>query len=241
MKLANGSKGDQVTILQTMLKELGYYTNAADDGKYLKIDGDFGGYTEQAVRAFQKANPNLAVDGWVGEVTCGKVNARYLEKKGISTTTTTTTQTVTTEDYKKSRLQSQTIIYRRMRANWKKYLHHYTKPNIDVNGLQLVANTVTPNTPFRKGQWDRTQMMNGSWDVYPKLDAQLKYTVEVTLLVEDYNLLYPELEVLQSYIINVKGIDITPGDYTMSVTGVSYVKTSHVKITFELIEVDKLV
>ena len=241
MKLANGSKGDDVTILQTMLKELGYYTNAADDGAYLKIDGDFGDYTEQAVRAFQEANPPLANDGWIGEVSCAKLNSRYLEKKGINTTTTTATQAVTTEDKKKSRLLSQTKIYRRMRAKWKEYLNHYTKPNIDLNGLQLVANTVTPNTPFRKGQWERTQLMDGSWDVFPKLDAQLKYTVEVTLLVEDYNLLYPELEVLQAYIINVKGIDISPGDYTMSVTGVAYVKTSHVKITFELIEVDKLV
>lgn len=240
MKLANGSKGDQVTTLQTMLKELGYYTNAADDGAYLKIDGDFGDYTEQAVRAFQTANPNLAVDGWVGEVTCGKINQRYLEKKGISTTTTTATQATTKEDKKKSRETTQ----QKIRDSIKKYNFYKdtnTRCNLDLNGLRLITNTTTPNTPFRKGQWDRTQLMDGSWDVFPKLDAQLKYTLETTIGVHQYVKIYPALEKLQSYIINVKGSDINPGDYTMSVTGVAYVKTSHVKITFELIEVDKLV
>ena len=240
MKLANGSKGDQVTILQTMLKELGYYTNAADDGKYLKIDGDFGDYTEQAVRAFQKANPNLAVDGWVGEVTCGKINQRYLEKKGITTTTTTATQATTTEDKKKSRQNTQQQIQKAI-DKYNIYSALNTRYNLDLNGLRLITTTVTPNTPFRKGQWERTQLMDGTWDVYPKLDAQLKYTIETTVRADQYEKIYPALEKLQCNIINVKGFDINPGDYTMSVTAVSYVKTSHVKVTMELIEVDKLV
>lgn len=240
MRIENGSKGDEVTTLQTMLKELGYYTVAADDGATLKIDGDFGDYTEQAVIAFQQANPPLADDGWIGEVSCAKLNARYLEKKGITTTTTTATEVVTKEDKKKSRETTQ----QKIRDSIKKYNFYHdnnTRCNIDLNGLRLITNTLTPNTPFRKGQWDRTQMMDGSWDVFPKLDAQLKYTLETTICVHQYVRIYPALEKLQSYIINVKGVDMEPGDYTMSVTGVSYVKTSHVKITFELIEVDKLV
>ena len=49
-----GSKGDEVEDLQLYLK--------------IKVDGDFGGKTEEAVKKFQKAN-NLKPDGIVGEKT----------------------------------------------------------------------------------------------------------------------------------------------------------------------------
>ena len=71
--LEKGSKGSQVTELQTMLKSLGYYTSV--NGRTLKIDGDFGQYTDSAVRAFQKATGNV-VDGKVGPVTCKSLNEK---------------------------------------------------------------------------------------------------------------------------------------------------------------------
>lgn len=55
-----GSKGDEVKGIQERLKELGYYKGP--------IDGDFGGGTEAAVKAFQKSK-RLDVDGTVGPVT----------------------------------------------------------------------------------------------------------------------------------------------------------------------------
>ncbi len=54
---SNGSSGDEVTKIQTRLKELGFY-----DGE---IDGEFGNATEQAYRAFQEA-AGLTVDGIAG-------------------------------------------------------------------------------------------------------------------------------------------------------------------------------
>lgn len=65
INLKRGSSGSQVKELQTALKAFGYYTKA--------LDGDFGTYTEQAVKNYQKKN-NLIVDGWVGTVTCKKLN-----------------------------------------------------------------------------------------------------------------------------------------------------------------------
>lgn len=55
-----GSKGKEVKRIQERLKELGYYKK--------KIDGDFGGGTEAAVKAFQKAK-GLTIDGAVGSNT----------------------------------------------------------------------------------------------------------------------------------------------------------------------------
>lgn len=61
--LQQGSSGDQVKMLQCLLKE-----NGAD----IAIDGDFGRTTRDAVRAFQKAN-DLKVDGKVGDATAEKL------------------------------------------------------------------------------------------------------------------------------------------------------------------------
>lgn len=52
-----GSKGQEVSKIQARLKELGYYLGP--------IDADFGGGTEAAAKAFQRAK-GLVVDGKVG-------------------------------------------------------------------------------------------------------------------------------------------------------------------------------
>ena len=58
---------DAVRAVQKRLKELGYYKGAAD--------GDFGPATEEAVKAFQRAN-GLTADGKVGQKTLAKMNAK---------------------------------------------------------------------------------------------------------------------------------------------------------------------
>ena len=58
--LRTGSRGQEVTDLQSRLYTLGYYHG--------EIDGQFGPGTKEAVTAFQKAN-GLEADGIVGEET----------------------------------------------------------------------------------------------------------------------------------------------------------------------------
>lgn len=60
--LRKGSKGEFVTLLQTMLINRGYSVGS------MGADGDFGTRTDSAVRAFQRAN-GLTVDGIVGPKT----------------------------------------------------------------------------------------------------------------------------------------------------------------------------
>ena len=69
--LKRGHKGENVKLLQTMLKTLGYYTR--------EIDGDFGMYTEQAVKAFQ-TKTNHTPDGVFGPKTCPDLNKQYSKK-----------------------------------------------------------------------------------------------------------------------------------------------------------------
>ena len=69
--LKRGHTGENVKLLQTMLKTLGYYTR--------EIDGDFGMYTEQAVKAFQTKTSHTP-DGVFGPKTCPDLNKQYTAK-----------------------------------------------------------------------------------------------------------------------------------------------------------------
>jgi len=63
--LRNGSRGENVRTLQTMLNEARVQYPSIP---VLAVDGVFGPITERAVRAFQQAR-GLAVDGIVGPIT----------------------------------------------------------------------------------------------------------------------------------------------------------------------------
>lgn len=68
--LKKGAKGEQVKALQALL--IGYGYKMENNGKTYGADGSFGGATENAVRAYQKAE-KLEVDGIVGPATWAKL------------------------------------------------------------------------------------------------------------------------------------------------------------------------
>lgn len=80
-----GDRGQAVTVIQQRLKNWAYY-------KYT-VDGIFGLYTQQAVKAFQKKN-SLAVDGVVGAKTAAKMGIN-LNNLSLNTATATPTKTPT--------------------------------------------------------------------------------------------------------------------------------------------------
>ncbi len=93
--LVKGSSDEEgVTALQTFLASLGVYN--AD-----YIDGDFGPYTETAVKAFQ-GSCGLGQDGEVGPLTAAALDARntgVAPGPATDTSTETTTETTTTESH----------------------------------------------------------------------------------------------------------------------------------------------
>lgn len=91
VSLKNGSKGEQVTVLQQMLNKLGYYT--------MKIDGIFGYYTGLAVKAFQRKTGHTA-DGWFGPKTCPDLKKVFNEKIKSTTTTSSTKSSSTSSKSK---------------------------------------------------------------------------------------------------------------------------------------------
>ena len=64
VSLKKGSEGDAVRVLQTRLKALGYLSGL--------VDGSFGTATEEAVKAFQRAN-GISADGKAGHSTLRKL------------------------------------------------------------------------------------------------------------------------------------------------------------------------
>lgn len=64
--LRRGMSGEDVAVVQRLLKDLGFFT-------YPQITGYFGSVTETAVKAFQRAN-GLAADGIIGPITRGVMN-----------------------------------------------------------------------------------------------------------------------------------------------------------------------
>ena len=87
--LQRGFTGSEaVRAVQRRLKELGYYKGSAD--------GDVGPATEEAVKAFQRAN-GLSADGKVGEKTLSKMNSKdaITYKQAHATATPKPTQRVT--------------------------------------------------------------------------------------------------------------------------------------------------
>lgn len=82
INLKRGSKGADVRELQGILKNKQLYTGA--------IDGDFGIYTENAVKQFQKKN-KLLIDGIYGPVTCKKLTGQNTNTNQQSTASGDTT------------------------------------------------------------------------------------------------------------------------------------------------------
>ena len=77
----NSDSKEEVRKLQTILAARGYYTR--------QIDGNFGQYTEKAVKKLQSAQGNDP-DGWFGPKTCAKL-------QGTSATSNTATGTADTK------------------------------------------------------------------------------------------------------------------------------------------------
>ena len=91
--LKSGCRGLDVTALQQKLKELSFYSGTCD--------GIFGRNTQNAVKAFQKAN-SLKADGIVGAAT-------FAALYGLTPTTPTSTSTPT-PTYKLGRLNNQVTL-----------------------------------------------------------------------------------------------------------------------------------
>ena len=89
INLSQGSKGDNVTKLQTILKQRGFYTR--------QVDGDFGKYTKEAVKRLQQVQGN-SQDGVFGPKTCASLQKAQGSTAQTKKHTVTAITSVSTSD-----------------------------------------------------------------------------------------------------------------------------------------------
>lgn len=213
INLSEGSKGENVTKLQTALKSLGYYTR--------QVDGDYGPYTTKAVIAFQAAK-GLTQDGQFGPVTCAKLQ----EVTKTNNTSTATKTSGTPASVKK------TDPYK---VDTSKNVTKAAESNINIDGLYFLASSVTFTNPHRTGSWKRIDLMNGGQYTYLSNPAPLQYSLEIMLTLNQYTLLENEFYKMQFRVCNVVSTLIKSGKYTVEMS-LAYQNVKFRKITLALTE-----
>lgn len=227
--LKNGSDGPEVTLLQTHLKTLGYYTY--HNGSYLKIDGIFGTYTEMAVKKFQK-DTNHTQDGVFGPKTCPDLNKKILEKNGIIATNTTTGSSTQTTSQNTTTSSSYVNKYKINTAN---NVFKSSESNITIQGLYFIASKLKRTNELRSPDWKTLEMMDGSDYDYIGRENALKYSIEVYLTRDKYKKIRPELQKL-AYQVCTVSTDLFPsGQYSVKVSPDDET-VNELKITIDLKE-----
>ena len=211
--LHSGSKGDNVTKLQTALKSLGYYTR--------QVDGDYGKYTVQAVTAFQKAK-GLTQDGQFGPQTCNKLQ----EVTKANNTSAATSTAGTPASVQKTDPYA---------ANTFMHVRKASESNIDIDGLYFLASSVTFTNPHRTGSWKRIDLMNGGQYTYLGNPAPLQYSLDIMLSLDSYKRLENEFYKMQFRVCKVLSDLIKSGNYTIEVS-LAYQNVKFRKVTLALTE-----
>lgn len=222
--LKNGSTGENVKTLQRMLKTLGYYVTAKDDGATLQVDGKFGKYTEDAVIDYQKANFKAESDwdGVVGPATCKKLNASVLAMASIKTSTSGDTA-------------KEVVKVDPNAIDKSKNVFRVEKCNLHIGGIHLPMSELTQTNAFRNGNWNRIELMNGKDYVYQGRETARQFTAVVYLTHAQYDKLAGEFYKMQNQKIRVACIDMPAGNYTIKIS-VAYQKQTHKKVSFEMTE-----
>lgn len=215
---------EMVKLLQTHLKNLGYYTQV--NGKELKIDGKYETYTAQAVEKYQRVAGGLSIDGWFGEATCKKFNktigaTKYLAPKAAQTTTTTTT-TLKEDTVKKINVDD----------------YQFLPPkhgNFEINGLRFWSTSVSGSKQFYFDNWQNMEMMDRGNFTYMGHPAPEEFDVECILRGADYIKIWPYLSAVGTGPHEIRGEGISMGLYVFSVT-MELVQRRWVKLIFHLMK-----
>lgn len=224
--LVKGSKGADVKLLQTHLKSLGYYTTY--NGHTLKIDGDFGKHTYNAVVAFQRAIGGLQPDGKFGQATCKKLNQKLLPNNTTTTTSTKTSANTPVNTTSKANISPYA-------PNPKNNVIPETLQNISVDGIYLVASSVTRTNAVHGGNWKSIELMNGKNFIYQGRPSPREYSVDCYFNNTRYGKIFTELDKMTLRVCQVVTKLFPSGKYVISVSVADDNRTSK-KVTLKFME-----
>ncbi len=236
VNLKKGDKGDTVTLLQTYLKELGYY-NAT-------IDGDFGSVTENAVIKLQNATKHTP-DGNFGPKTCPSLKSlidtkRKDEKK---------------DDEKKEREKLAEKKRRELEAKKRKEeeerrkkrikemntilnnFFRYRDYNIIINNIHFISSSVELTNNISGTTWQSLEMMGDKTYIYQGHTQPTEYDITIPLPVFIYNKIKKHFkDHFLSAPVMVTGTGVETGNYVITITK-AYGKGATLNLKFHLLEV----
>lgn len=239
INLKYGSKGEQVTKLQKNLQTLGYYLKSGNST--LKCDGDYGNYTVEAVKQFQKSCGTLLVDGIFGPYTCKKFNekleAKEKEQKKADEKKNADNKTTKAEPTP-AELYPVGKYYRRNQYYW-------IPANVVIEGVYFDASVITPTTVYRQN-WKTIELKDGTNYMYKGHPSPREYTIETILNPQRFYLLSRDLynmnerpcRVLfknEGQLGRIANELYKSGNYVIKVSVVKE-KLTHYKVTFKLTE-----
>lgn len=224
-----GSKGEKVKVLQTHLKTLKYYTEV--NGIQLKIDGDYGKFTVDAVIKLQ-GDTGHSQDGEFGHKTCPDLNKKIQELEGIKTTTpttqTTTTPTTTSGTVAKTPAKVNPYV-----IDTSKNVYSKDFANVHIQGLHLVCANLKRTNELTTPEWKTIELVDGSDYDYLSREKPLQYQLECYLSWSNYSQLKSELAKLGRQPCKVSSWMFPYGLYTVKVV-VDDSGPTEVKLTIDL-------
>ena len=212
---------DLVKKLQTGLKQMGYYTSV--NGQTLKVDGEYGTYTAQAVAAFQRATGHTP-DGEFGPATCPDFNKRL----GWTDAPTTTNTTTTTKVEKK---KTEEIVIDAAKANF----ITLKQANLWIEGVYFIHSAVEDTRSVEGGDWQTVELMGNRTYTYLGHAQPREYDITVYLRETDYMQCRTALIQMTKKVCQCGGRDITSGKYVVSWT-YSRENSTWIKIVFHLLQ-----
>lgn len=214
INLSRGSSGELVKKLQTLLKQLGYYSDV--------ISGNFLDNTDAAVKAFQRAT-NHTPDGVFGPKTCKSMNELITSSANAAKSaanTVATAQAVKKDPYLVDKTKNQ---FKDVDAN------------LNIDGLNFVISSVTFTEPSNAGSWKRVDLMNGGQYVYKSYPVPKQYSVDCYMTKKEYGILENEFYKMMHRVCQVTSTIIKSGRYTVEVS-LAYQNVNYRKVTLALIE-----
>lgn len=230
--LKRGDKGEKVTLLQTHLKTLGYYVKI--DGYTLKVDGDYGVYTEKAVKAFQKATGN-SQDGWFGPVTCKSLNSKIGVDNAKATSTTSSggsSAKGTSSASVPAKVVKPVDPYK---VDVKKNVFRSDTSNLSIDGIYLIVSNVTFTTEWKAPSWKRIDLMNGGQYKYLGNVAPREFSVDCIMTKAEFNKLSNEFYKMLHRECKVVTDLFPSGTYTLDIS-LAYQNVRSRKVTIKFTE-----
>lgn len=211
------SDKDSVILVQKMLSELNYYQG--------RIDGIFGYYTKDSLQEFQRLIGENANGVFSGK-TCSTLCDHYKNKKtkeSIQKASNTTTNKIVVQQVNPDK------------PDLSKNIWTISEAHVSIDGINIKATNIEPNTAFNTGNWKQIELMNGHFHTYKAHNQPKQYTIESHMHLDNLKHLKNEFIKMQNRICRVVSNHMDSGNYVISI---KYTKSKgyFYKVTFTLTE-----